>query len=168
MQIANLHAGSQSSGRPLGAPYWPPSRTHCFAVSPQPGKDIWRPEPDQQGAQCAPPAASSHPSLLQQVKLHVLFQTGWKNTNLSPPSDPPWCVECVVSEEDNDLAGTSATRSINTGHLLDVLPSRDLAASFWHMLGTAVRKGQHRITESMCDRLDLKEQDNSQVTSQGP
>lgn len=61
------------------------------------------------------------------------------------------------AEEDRALAGGLATKSINTGHLLALLPSSDLAASFWHTLGTAVRKGQQRITESMCDALDLKE-----------
>lgn len=62
------------------------------------------------------------------------------------------------AEEDRALAGGPATKSINTGHLLALLPSSDLAASFWHTPGTAVRKGQQRITESMCDALDLKEQ----------
>lgn len=62
------------------------------------------------------------------------------------------------AEEDRALAEGPATKSINTGHLLALLPSSDLAASFWHTLGTAVRKGQQRITESMCDALDLREQ----------
>lgn len=62
------------------------------------------------------------------------------------------------AEEDRALAGGPATKSINTGHLLALLPSSDLAASFWHTPGTAVRKGQQRITESMCVALDLKEQ----------
>lgn len=62
------------------------------------------------------------------------------------------------AEEDRALAGGPATKSINTGHLLALLPSSDLAASFWHTPGTAVRKGQQRITESICDALDLKEQ----------
>lgn len=82
--------------------------------------------------------------------------------------DSPWCVECVVGEaeeEDSAAPGTPATRSISTGHLLELLPSSDLAASFWHTLGTAVRKGQQRITESMCDTLDLKEQQQGEDRS---
>lgn len=170
VRTADLHTGSQSSGRPLVAPYWPLWQTRCFfAVSRRPGKDIWSPESGQQVAQCAPPAASSPPSVLRQFQVHVLLWTTLKITNISPLLDSPWYVECVVEaeEDDNDLAGTPATRSISTGHLLELLPSSDLAASFWHTLGTAVRKGQQRITESMWDTLDLKEQQGEEDNSVG-
>lgn len=63
-----------------------------------------------------------------------------------------------AEEEDSARAGSPATRSIKTGHRLLLLPSSDLAASLWHTLGTAVRKGQQRISESMYDMLDLEEQ----------
>lgn len=67
---------------------------------------------------------------------------------------------CVVgeAEEDRALARGLVTSSISTGHLWAQLPSDDLVASFRETLGTAVRKGQQRITVSICDTLDLEEE----------
>lgn len=62
------------------------------------------------------------------------------------------------AEEDRALARGLVTSSISTGHLWAQLPSDDLAASFRQTLGTAVRKGQQRITASICDSLDLEEE----------